>query len=138
LTYLFFAPSFDKIDSLEDLADYCLRGRIEEFYAFDGEPCQEYVQEKSDSITDALRQKMKLIDITNDEKEKWENEIFPKLSSGKYALVSDDAFLDYYWTTKLSKYPKLYRAENNFMPLPYFIPLSRHVSNHLRKSFNKM
>ncbi len=137
-TYLFFAPSFDKIDSLEDLADYSLKGRIEEFYVFAGEPSEEYVGGNESSITSALKLKMKVVDIQNNEKEKWENETFPKLSSGKFALVSDDAFLDYYWTTKLSKYPKLYRAKNNFMSLPYFIPLSNGASNDLKANVNKM
>ncbi len=81
---------------------------------------------------------MKVIDVEEDEMDKWELEVFPKLASGAYALVSDNAYLDYYYITKLAKYPNLYRAKHNFMALPYFIAMSQRVTPEFKNHVDTM
>ena len=81
---------------------------------------------------------MTIIDIQEENKVQWENELFPKLSTGEYALISDNAFLDYYYTTKLLKYPNLYRGRQELLSMPYFMALSDRMSADLRININIM
>ena len=126
------------IDSLEDMAEFAMEGKLIEFYALKGESCEHYINNRTDVLGNTLKAKMKVIDIEEDMKESWERDVFPKLSTGEYVLVSDNSFLDYYFTTKLSDYPNFYRGSEEIMALPYFIPLSKNVPDNAKQNMDKM
>lgn len=126
------------IDSIEDMAKSAIEGRLQEFYSFNGELCEEFMEERTDFAGEALRQKMTIVDIQENNKQEWESELFPKLSTGEFALISDNAFLDFYFTTKLSEYPNLYRGREELVSMPYFMALSDSVSEPIRIHINIM
>ena len=137
LSTIFHEKAHVVIDSLENMAEFAMEGKLKEFYALKGESCEQYINERSDFIATTLKPKMKIIDVEEDEKDEWEQGVFPLLSSGEYVLVSDDSYLDYYFTTKLSKYPNIYRGSQEIMALPYFIALSENVPVSARTNIDK-
>ena len=127
-----------QIDSIDDMAQFALDGRLKQFYVLKGESCEDYINDRTDLLGKTLKPKMHVLNVDENEKDKWENDTFPELSTGEYVLVSDNSFLDYYYTTKLSVYPNIYRGKQDFLDSPYFLPLSRFVSYEVKLRFNRM
>jgi len=133
LTNLLSSIPYSQIDSLSDLADKNLP-----FCVFTGEPAQGYIESLENEITRKLHRKYVIEDPPTEEKEMWEAKTFSMISAGKYAIVSDGSFLDYYHSRFINKYPNLYRSQVNFLPLPYYIPLSKYSSLKLIERFTKL
>jgi len=130
---LIFSIEYSQIDSLKDLADSQLP-----FMVFQGESVQEYIEQENNEMIRKLRLRYVVEDPSDEKKEQWEIDTFKKISAGKYAMVCDQPFLDYYYALKLARYPNLHRSQQNFLSLPYYIPMSKHNSKELKGNFTQL
>jgi len=133
LAFLVFPIPFDKIDSIDDLAK-----KDVQFTVFKGENAVEYFNDTKEPYYHVFMNRCVVEEPLNDQKEKWENEVFDKISDGIYAIVSDRQYLDFYYATKSLNYSNLHRSESNQLVLPYFMPLAQHNSEENVHSINKM
>ena len=123
LTFLVFPTPYDKIDSIEDLAKKDIN-----FGVFDDETAYDYVSSPNEPYFHRFKGRWHKESAGNTYKEEWEQKLFEDISKGVYALVSDQPFNGYYFSTKLKKYENLYQSKFNAMTLPYFIALSKFSS----------
>ena len=134
---LYERPDF-MINSVEEMAEFAIDGKLKKFYVVGGEPGEGYINGRNDFVGDSLRPLMEVINIAEDNAMEWEATNLPLFASGEYAMISDNSFLDYKYSTKLAEYPRLYRSRDDTMTLPYFIALSSNVPAKIKKNFDRM
>ncbi|CAG2113854.1 unnamed protein product, partial [Medioppia subpectinata] len=131
LTYLEFKTPYDVIDSLQDLAQRDIK-----FGTFEDDPGFDYLNSPHEPYYNQFKGRVVREKSGNINKQKWEQLVFDNITNGVYALVTDQPFNDYYYATKLSQYPNLYRSQFNSLVLPYFLALSKHNTRNFTNCVN--
>ena len=126
------------IDSVEDMAEFAIEGKLKQLYVLEGEAGEGYIKERNDIIGSALQPIMEVIIIDEKLEQMWDEYYFPLFASGEYALISDNSFLNYKYVTKLANNSKLYRGQEEIMTLPYFIAFSSNVPVPIKDGIDKM
>ena len=125
------------IDSVEEMAEFAIEDKLKKFYVLKGESAEGYIRGRDD-LRSALLPLMQVVDIDEENGKLWDSTNYPLFATGEYAIISDDAYLDYKYVTKLSNYSSLYRGKEEIMSMPYFIALSENVSAQMRDDINIM
>ena len=133
LSFLVFSKPFKTIDSIIDLA----KSRIH-VVMFEGENAFEYFKDPLEPLHDQFLGRTTAENPENGVQEEWEFDLFTDINNGEVALVSDQAYLDYHFATKLHKFPNLYRSQQNQLVMPYFLPLTYHIEQDQKSTIDKM